>query len=115
MLTASPCGTSGRNSTYKQLRNSVAATTRARGVLRQFPSLPIFRPQQSVRLITVRESRLLVVPQQLARHPHGDGAEEHPPHERPCHGEVRARRRAALAGAEPVAIMAAHPVLVRPR
>src|SRR5512146_897297 len=92
-------------------RTSSAAV---RIILREFPALPEFRFQQGIGLIVVGEAPGLRVPVQLAlADPHRDHAEQHPLHERSGDAEVGACGLAAFAGADPVAIMAADPVLRR--
>src|SRR5262245_37679741 len=58
-----------------------------------------------VRFLIVRELYLLRIPQQLALDARGNGAESHPLGVRTRDAEVRARRLAALARADPIALM----------
>src|SRR6185503_8440824 len=62
-------------------------------------------PDVLVRLAVVRELHPLRIPQQLARNPGRDRAENHPLRVRTGDREVRARGLAAFARAHPVALM----------
>src|SRR5207248_2104098 len=82
--------------------------------LGELPTLAEFRLQKRVCLAAVREVARLGVPIQLAfADSHSDHAEQHPLREWAGDAEVRACRLAALAGADPVAVMTAHPFLLR--
>src|ERR1039458_6600445 len=83
--------------------------------LRELPTLPEPRLQQRVGFIAVGEPLGLRIPLQLAFQPHSDYAQQHPLHEGARYAEVGARRHAALAGPDPILVMALRPVVPRDR
>src|SRR5215468_588346 len=74
-------------------------------LLREAPTFTEGRPQILIRLDVIGDPHLHGIVFDLAFHTQSDHAEQHPLDERGGVVEVRARRVAALAGADPIAVV----------